>query len=141
MERVPASLSTVMSMQTLDEVDVLKLVDGVHGVGNQLPQENLFFAVEPFFDDGENVLGVDGNMAFFHLGFIRHNSSFLLVKFRMSGAQNVVTAGRVGKTQAPLHGKCRSCETVSAQTPGSFRPHCEIPAVFAHETDFPHYFQ
>ena len=40
-------------LQAFDQVDVLKFVDGIHGIGDQFPQEDLLFAVKPFLIIGK----------------------------------------------------------------------------------------
>ena len=39
--------------------------DCVAGVGNQLADENVFIRIQPLFDDGHDILCMNGNIAFF----------------------------------------------------------------------------
>ena len=46
-----------------DAAEPLEFGDRVGAVGNQLSHEDILLGVEPFFDDGKNVLAVDGKIS------------------------------------------------------------------------------
>ena len=43
----------------------LQLLSGIDGIADQFPQENLVVGIQELLDDGEDVLGVDGDGAGF----------------------------------------------------------------------------
>ena len=47
-----------------------QLLGGVHGVRNQLAQENFMVRVEEFLDDGENVLRRNSDFSVFHSAIV-----------------------------------------------------------------------
>lgn len=51
-----------------DAGEVLDLACGIHGIGYEFAEEDLVVGIEGFLDDGEDVLGMDGNIAGFRLG-------------------------------------------------------------------------
>jgi hypothetical protein len=54
-------------------------MDRVNTVADQLTQEDLFVAVEPFFDDRKDVFGMDGDGTFFRgRFFLSHVVPFFL---------------------------------------------------------------
>ena len=44
-------------------LEPLQLLDGVTAVGYQLPQEDILIGIEPFFNDGEQILRIDTDVA------------------------------------------------------------------------------
>ncbi len=49
----------IRQLQAFNQVDVLQLVNGVDCIGNQLSQEDILVAVQPFLDYRKNVFGMN----------------------------------------------------------------------------------
>ena len=44
----------------------LELGDGIGGIGDDLAEKNILFGIKPFFDDGEDMLGLYRDSSFFN---------------------------------------------------------------------------
>ena len=57
----------VKSLDLAKRSQPFELCNRVAGIGHKLPQKDLFFRIQPFFDDRENMLGFYRDSPFFQV--------------------------------------------------------------------------
>ena len=62
-----------------------ELGNGIGGVGHDLTEKDVLFGIEPFFDDREDVLGVNRDPAFFELCFVVFHRKYTTFLFAPQG--------------------------------------------------------